>query len=159
MQNQQPSNRVVIGGNQPASQQDNSGSANASKIAADSIEYGKRSATSYREQDKEIWLIAQDVPRLNGPWPYVVMVFSVVLPGSGTMIAAIAGYTMSWSKTQLFLGLLQMLTAVYLIGWIWSIWWGWKILHKSLKPQTEEERLLHINQQRSDRMQPPVNQY
>ena len=99
MQNQQPSNRVVMGGNQPPPQQDNSGSANASRIAADSIEYGKRSATSYREQDKEIWLIAQDVPRLNGPWPYVVMVFSVVLPGSGTMIAAIAGYTMSWSKT------------------------------------------------------------
>ena len=89
-----------MGGNQPAGQQqDNSGPANASRVAADSIEYGKRAATSYREQDREIWMIAQDVPRLTGPWPYVVMVFSVVLPGSGTMIAAVAGYTMSWSKT------------------------------------------------------------
>ena len=79
---------------------------------------------------------------MNGPWPYVVMVFSVVLPGSGTLIASCAGYTTSWSKTQLFVAALQMMTALYIIGWVWSIWWGWKILHKSLKEESEEQRLI-----------------
>ena len=97
---------------------------------------------SFREQDKEMWLIVSDVPRLHGPWPYVVFVLSIVLPGSGTMVAACAGYTTSWSKCQLFIGMLQMMTFVYLIGWIWSIWWGWKILHKSLKADAEDERML-----------------
>ena len=108
-------------------------------MAADSIEYGRRAAVSYREQDKEIWLIAANVPRLEGPWPYVVAVLSVVLPGFGTMLAAIIGYTRYFSKCQLFIGLLQLLTVPVIIGWLWSIWWGLKILHKSLNPQSEEE--------------------
>ena len=113
-------------------------------MAAASVEYGRRAASSYREQDKEIWLIAANVPRLEGPWPYVVAVLSVVLPGSGTMLAACVGYTRYFNKCQLFLGLLQMLTALYIIGWLWSIWWGLKILHKSLNPQSEEEQLLRM---------------
>ena len=102
-------------------------------MALDSIEYGRKTVTMYRPQDKELWDIVSDIPRLSGPWPYVVMALSIFLPGSGTIISACIGYPISWSKVQLFVGALQMMTAVLLIGWIWSIWWGWKILHRSLK--------------------------
>ena len=55
------------------------------------------------------------------------------------MLAACAGYHKYWSKTQLFVGLLQMLTAYVLVGWIWSWWWGWKFLYWSLnKPKDEQ---------------------
>eukprot|EP00354_Favella_ehrenbergii_P010487 CAMPEP_0170457302 /NCGR_PEP_ID=MMETSP0123-20130129/4641_1 /TAXON_ID=182087 /ORGANISM="Favella ehrenbergii, Strain Fehren 1" /LENGTH=54 /DNA_ID=CAMNT_0010721053 /DNA_START=183 /DNA_END=347 /DNA_ORIENTATION=+ len=51
-----------------------------------------------RPQDVELWEIVSDVPRLVGAWPYVVAVLCVVLPGSGTMLAACAGYSPAWSK-------------------------------------------------------------
>ena len=79
----------------------------------------------FRPQDKELWKIIENVPKLEGAWPYVAAILCLVLPGTGTMLAACAGYNKYWSKTQLFVGLLQMLTAPFLIGWIWSWWWGW----------------------------------
>ena len=87
----------------------------------------------------ELWEIVSDVPKLKGAWPYIVAVLCIVIPGSGTMVAACAGYSPAWSKLQIFVGSLQMMTAVFLIGWIWSIWWGLKILHKSLKEQPDEQ--------------------
>ena len=35
------------------------------------------------------------------------------------------------NKTQLIIGFLQFLTAIYLIGWISSIYWGYLIVVKS----------------------------
>ena len=37
------------------------------------------------------------------------------------------------SKTQLFVGLLQFYTAVFLIGWIMSIYWGVLIVTTALR--------------------------
>ena len=91
-----------------------------------------------------------NVPRLLNGWPYVVMVLSVVLPGTGTLLSACIGYSTSWSKTQLFIGMLQLMTAVFLVGWIWSIWWGWKILHKSLRADYQEQQLMERTGPRSD---------
>ena len=108
-------------------------------MAKQSIEYGKRSAMSFRPQDRELWEIVSNVPRLVGPWPYIVAIFCIVLPGSGTILSACVGFKTSWSKTQIFVGVLQMMTAIYLIGWIWSIWWGLKILHKALKEGQQEQ--------------------
>ncbi len=56
------------------------------------------------------------------------------------MLAGCVGYSDSWSKTQLFIGTLQMMTAVYLIGWVWSIWWGWKMLFFSDSQNREKMR-------------------
>ena len=35
------------------------------------------------------------------------------------------------NKTQLTIGIIQLLTAVYLLGWFISIYWGWLIVKKS----------------------------
>ena len=91
----------------------------------------------YRKEDLELWEIISDLPRLTGVWPFVVCILNIVLPGTGTMISSCVGYSISWSKTQLVVGLLQMLTAIYLIGWIWSIWWGVVLLKKGLEDKQE----------------------
>ena len=75
-------------------------------MALQSIEYGRRAATSYQPKDLELWEIVSDVPKLKGAWPYVVAVLCIVLPGSGTMLAACAGYSPAWSKLQIFIGAL-----------------------------------------------------
>ena len=61
-------------------------------MALDSIEYGRRTVTSIRPQDAEIWEIISDVPRMYNAWPYVIFILSILLPGSGTMLAACVGY-------------------------------------------------------------------
>ena len=45
------------------------------------------------------------------------------------MVAACAGA--DFSKTQLAIGFLQFLTTYILVGWIWSIYWGYLIVVKA----------------------------
>ena len=131
----------VTGSSQGASQGDNQ--AAATELARQAGEYAKRSVTVLNPSDVELWNIVSDVPRLQGVWPYVCAILNVVLPGVGTMIAACVGYSLSWSKTQLMAGLLQMLTAVYIVGWAWSIYWSWLFLAKALRDKQEVNRYLN----------------
>ena len=43
-----------------------------------------------------------------------------------------------------------MLTAVYLIGWIWSIWWGIILLRKAIADKQEVQQFLSKTNARSD---------
>ena len=109
----------------------------ANQMASEGLEYGKKAMTMYRKEDAELWEIVRDLPRLNGVWPFVCCILNVFFPGTGTMISSCVGYSISWSKTQLVIGLLQLLTAVYIIGWLWSIWWGVILLKKGLEDKQE----------------------
>ena len=87
-------------------QQPRDNQAVAADLAAQGFAYGKRSLTTCSEADKELWGIINDVPRLQGVWPYIIFVLNVVLPGVGTIIMACIGYPdKPWSKTQLVVGL------------------------------------------------------
>ena len=82
------------------------------------------------EQDKELWARITDVPLLEQPYPYMCALFNVVLPGSGTILATCLADSPSWSKAQLFIGFLQMITCIVIVGWIWSCFWAWIIVRK-----------------------------
>ena len=76
------------------------------------------------ETDKNLWLLITNVPFCE-KWVAIVMcILNVLLPGVGTMIAACAGSGVV-KKAQIVIGLLQFFTAYILIGWIWSIYWGY----------------------------------
>ena len=78
------------------------------------------------DEDKRLWeiLSVKSMPKLKQTHAFILAAVNVVLPGLGTMIAACIAQPEIWSKTQLLCGLLQMFTAVFLIGWIWSIYWA-----------------------------------
>ena len=124
----------------PPSSSDNQDA--ASQLAKQGYEYGKTRMMLASDADKELWSIVEDVPRLTAAWPYLTLILNVILPGIGTMIIACVGYQGPWSKTQLTVGILQSLTSVFLIGWIWSIWWGVKIVRKSLEDQQQVQNYL-----------------
>ena len=79
--------------------------------------------------DKQAWDLIHNVPKVNQYVGIAVFVFNLILPGFGTAIAACAGESVS--KLQLAIGLFQFLTTYILVGWIWSIYWGWLIASKA----------------------------
>lgn len=61
------------------------------------------------------------------PWGIIVLVMNVLLPGSGTFIAA-----GNMEERRLFVhGVLQVVLTVVLVGWLWSIVWGVLLFVKS----------------------------
>ena len=115
----------------------------ASRLANEAIAYGREKAFVVSDQDKELWEIICDVPRLGGVWPYICCILNIVLPGSGTMLAACMADATSWSKVQLTCGILQMMLTVYIIGWVWSIAWGVLILKKGIQDRQEVQDFLN----------------
>ena len=60
----------------------------------------------------------------------IAAILNLILPGFGTMIASCSTQG-AISKTQLAVGFIQFLTTYILIGWIWSIYWGYLIAMKA----------------------------
>ena len=83
------------------------------------------------EYDVRVWNYVKDVPKVSRPIAYIAAFINVILPGFGTAIAAFAATSTSQaavSKTQLSIALMQFLTTFALVGWIWSIYWGYLIV-------------------------------
>ncbi|CAN0532086.1 unnamed protein product, partial [Ectocarpus sp. 12 AP-2014] len=51
-------------------------------------------------------------------------------PGAGTIVAGICTCNMK----HVVVGILQMVTAPILIGWVWSILWGWELWQRRKTP-------------------------
>ena len=59
---------------------------------------------------------------------YFCLCLNIFLPGFGTMVNSCAGF---FSAAGFCYGLLQLLLAVTLVGWVWSIVYGCEIVRKS----------------------------
>lgn len=57
------------------------------------------------------------------------LILNIIFPGIGTIINSVVGG--DFLVKGLVVGLIQLFTAFLIIGWIWSIWWGFLILKKS----------------------------
>lgn len=61
----------------------------------------------------------------------LLFILNVFLPGVGTILNALCCGKGPVSCTGLLIGLLQLITASFLLGFIWSIWWGIEIMKRS----------------------------
>ena len=85
------------------------------------------------DYDNQVWDYVSDVPKVSKIVAYVVAFVNVILPGFGTIGAAFASTSQTAvSKTQLACGGLQFFTSFVLIGWAWSIYWGYLIVIKAM---------------------------
>ena len=96
------------------------------------------------------WELVSDVPIVHNIWGYICLVLCIIIPGSGTFLAACIGEKYAANKTQLMVGIFQLLTSIYIVGWAWSIWWGIMIVSKSKGGHLEVRRLLGAEEARSD---------
>lgn len=65
------------------------------------------------------------------------------------MISACLGST-KLNKTQLVVGLLQLMTAVYFIGWFVSVYWAYLLVKKSMADAEEVRGFVDKTQVKSD---------
>lgn len=73
--------------------------------------------------------LTSEVQAVASPWPIVLLLLNIFFPGLGTILNSCMG--LKFNATTCIVGILQMLTAYILIGWVWAIWWGVIIMEKS----------------------------
>ncbi len=83
----------------------------------------------FSEKDKRIWELVKCVPKCTSPWQYIVFLCNLFIPGLGTLMASL--WASPCSKSQAIIGVLQFITAMFVIGWLWSVVWGCLIVSAS----------------------------
>ena len=109
------------------------------------IQTAKRGITTISDTDRRVWELISDVPKLNLIKAYGCAFVNVIFSVLGTIISAFLGDEPGVNKTQLIVGLLQMMTAVYLIGWLLSIYWAYKLVMKATPSRSGEQQKLVPN--------------
>jgi hypothetical protein len=70
------------------------------------------------------------LPVIEEPQNLYCFLLNVFLPGFGTMYAAFLSKNPKDKNINYFIGLFQLLTALYVIGWVFSIIWGFFIFKR-----------------------------
>jgi len=83
------------------------------------------SATQYA------WILTK-VSKVDKPWHIIILILNIILPGVGTIIAAFMDERNDKNMVEtLLIGVAQLLLSVFLVGWIFSIVWGYLIFQRS----------------------------
>ena len=101
----------------------------------------KKGILEVNSQDLRVWELVTMVPQVSNIWAYVCLVLNILVPGTGTMLVACLGDA-NINKTQLGIGVAQLLTSVYLVGWFISIYWGYLIVKRSRGDHNEIKQLI-----------------
>ena len=73
---------------------------------------------------------------------------NLIFAGTGTMLSSILGDS-NINKTQLLVGLFQLLTAIALVGYIWSAYWAYLLIIESQGDHSEMKNLLGMGSNNS----------
>eukprot|EP00904_Undaria_pinnatifida_P000606 jgi/Undpi1/10546/HiC_scaffold_29.g12996.m1 len=65
-----------------------------------------------------------DPPVLKRWIAILLFIADLFIPGLGTIIAG----CLACSLETLIVGIIQMLTSWLIVGWVWSILWGWELV-------------------------------
>jgi hypothetical protein len=63
------------------------------------------------------------IPSMDKGMAILLLVLNIFFPGLGTLICAFMGGG-DVITDQIIVAILQWLTAICIVGWIWAIWWG-----------------------------------
>ena len=112
---------------------------NAANLQRQSMDHLKNKVMIVDDVDRQVWELVTNVPRINKILSYVCAFLNFILPGSGTLIAACAAHD-NVSKAQLMIAFLQFMLGVVIIGWVWSIYWGYLLVMKAQKDESQVNR-------------------
>ena len=87
------------------------------------IKKGKEQLFHVSETEHEAWGLIKDIPDLGKMKNYICAILNLLWAGSGTLVCAFL--VKNLDKTQLIVGISQMLLAPWLIGVFWSYYWAY----------------------------------
>jgi Ectodermal ciliogenesis protein len=86
------------------------------------------------------------VQQVRPPYHLVFAIMNIILAGSGTILSSFFNVTTDtitndegqeithrgskFSKTTFFVGIFQLLLSWIIVGWVWSVYWGFLIFQK-----------------------------
>ena len=76
-------------------------------------------------------MINNSTPKVESSMGLIVLILNIFFPGWGTVIAGVLTQEAEKKTPAIIVGILQFILAYFLIGWFWSIWWGFKIYQAS----------------------------
>ncbi|KAG2378203.1 hypothetical protein C9374_008346 [Naegleria lovaniensis] len=76
-------------------------------------------------------LLEDSTPKVEKSMGMIILIINFLFPGFGTILAAILTSEKEKMTSTLIVGILQMFLSWLLIGWLWAIWWGYKIMQVS----------------------------
>ena len=94
------------------------------------------------DQEKKLWTLLTTFPtEISVLFRVIILVLNVFIPGIGLFDYILIGVGTIFlafqykglSKTQLVIGILQLLTFTMIVGWIWAIGWGILVLWKGFQ--------------------------
>ena len=71
------------------------------------------------------------VSKVPEPFHIVCLVLNIILPGVGTLVAIFAQEKKKFVVDKVIIGIVQLITAPFIVGWLFSIFWGWLIYQRS----------------------------
>jgi hypothetical protein len=74
-------------------------------------------------------LQSKSVVKCAPPWHIILFITNIVLPGIGTILSSCCAS--KFNVMAVAIGLCQLITAPIIIGWVWSIYWGYLIYAKT----------------------------
>ena len=89
------------------------------------------------ENDPKMWDAMKEMPNIPFPLNAVCFIMNLIFPGTGTMIASF--FFGGCSKAMFLIGVFQSLTSVLILGWVWSIYWGYLICKASSSNRINEQ--------------------
>ncbi|KAH9509050.1 hypothetical protein Btru_048889 [Bulinus truncatus] len=126
---------------------------------------GRGRGNSVPDEDVEIIEISEKhgplynaIPRMPLPLAVVLCIFNIVIPGLGTFFSSWAclcgcktklGNPAKAFGLNLLSAILQMLSFVLIIGWVWSIIWGMNFLQISNQSDHEPVKPYYVRRQSS----------
>ena len=73
--------------------------------------------------------LVDDIAPVKSSVAILLLLLNIFIPGLGTIVNSFFGG--KCRATTFIVGLLQLLLASFILGWIWSIWWGVLIYEKA----------------------------
>ena len=73
--------------------------------------------------------IKKNIPALPLNLAIMIFISNLLFPSSGTFYLSFIGN--GFRKSQLIVGLMQLISTFFVIGWAWSIYWGYLTIKKS----------------------------
>ena len=72
-------------------------------------------------------LINNSTPKVESNMAIIILLVNFFFPGIGTLLAGIMTQETEKKNPAIIVGIIQFILASFLIGWLWAIYWGYKI--------------------------------